>query len=203
VGGKRAQDALAQQLAEERYEGARKAEAQALLKLRDRRAPALITRFLGMETSLPDGVRMLIELRSLSPASARGALLTEAAVRSGTWTCSADACRPGADAEIVLPARGRQQGAMRVTWLVRTQTSDAALSVDGERLALQLGEQQVSLTRGRAAEAARFKLSTDGDVELLAVAVVPSVPEIPPPPPEAWDGGTPGTAAATPTTAGP
>jgi hypothetical protein len=191
LGGKHAQDALAEQLAGERYETARRAEARALLKLGDRRTPRLITRFLGMETSLPEGVRMLVELRALSPASARGALLADPSVRTGTWNCQGEACQPAQGAEVLLPVRGRPAGAVRVTWLVRSGSSDASLLVDGERFALKLGEQQLSMTRPRASDAGRFKLVGEGDVSVVALAVVPSVPEIPPPPPDPWDAGTP------------
>jgi hypothetical protein len=185
LGGKRAKNALAKQLAVERYPSARTAEARAMVRLRDRRARGLILRLLGMETSLPDGVRMLMELRALSPSSGRGALVQDAGVRQGRWTCEGGGCRPDEQALLVLPARGRVPGTVRVTWLVHAGGEASELVVDGVRFVLKPGEQQLSFTRSSAA-AGRFGVSCEGDVSVLAVVVTPAREEMPPPPPEPW-----------------
>lgn len=187
LGGKRAADALAKQLQGERYPAARRAEARALVRLQDRRAVALIRKLLGMETSLPDGVRLLMELGELAPASARGAVIADGAVRRGTWDCSDAGCVPGEDAELSLPARNRVAGAVRVTWLVHAGSEGGALIVADAQFSLKPGEQQVSFVAPRASDAASFAPRVQGDVRLIALAVTPVEPEIPPPPPEPWE----------------
>ncbi len=84
LGERAAGDALVAALRVERYPGARVAEARALMRLRDRRAPALLVAALGAAEPLPGGVGLLVESGALRRASRRGADLRRAAgVRLG------------------------------------------------------------------------------------------------------------------------
>jgi HEAT repeat protein len=185
VGGAEAREALFAALSNERYEPARHAEALALIKLGDARVAAQIERFLGMETSIPSGVRMLLDLRLLKPGSARGALATTAAARRGSFTCSEKGCVPGQGARIVLSrARARHE---RVTLLVSCAGASSTLRVGAATLGCAQGEHQLALERPR--DTTELAVQSDGSVALIAWVSVPVVDEIPPPAPEPWDAG--------------
>jgi hypothetical protein len=189
VGGKRAADALVAQLTEERYEPARRAEAEALVALRDPRVLPLLLRFLGTETSVPSGVRLLMDLSALNLPPARGALLTDPATRTGSWTCADRACTPGSGARLLLAKRQpAADGNVRIVLWIGEADPGAVLQVDGTRLTLKGGEQQVSFTalRGRPLP---LNVSGEGNIALIGWVVVPETDEIPPPAPEPWDAG--------------
>ncbi|HEX5661296.1 MAG TPA: sulfatase-like hydrolase/transferase [Polyangiales bacterium] len=174
LGGPRALHALHAQLENERYAPARHAEAAALRALQDPRLIPLIRRYLGMQSSLPHGVKLWSELGA--PTSAIEA------VKVGSWTCQ-DGCSPGADAAIKLP---RFAGEQRITvWLTVAQPT--TLTIDGERFALSPSDTQLSLLRSST----RLPIEANAQVALRALVIVPSVPEIPPPPPEPWDASVP------------
>ncbi len=187
IGGRKVQDALVRQLREERYQPARRAELMALIKLSDRRTRALLMEILGRETSVPDGVRMLMTLGALTPPSARGARLTSEGVREGTWSCDETGCAPGEGAAISLPRRGASRGPKRATLLV-TGDPGAFIRIDGERRELRGAEDQLSFVREPQA-ALRFAVEAHPSVRVVAIAVVPVQEEIPPPPPEPWQPG--------------
>ncbi|MDB4975668.1 MAG: hypothetical protein JWN48_4009 [Myxococcaceae bacterium] len=213
LGGDRARAALRRQLHEERYPPARAAEVAALQALRDPSLPGELRRLLGMESSLPNGVRTLATLDGLSPSDRRGALLSDAQVRKGSWRCidsapggaTADSagaqiesaapasppglgCAPLSAARVVLPRRGPAlRGPVRVTVWYRARESGSALVVDGERFPLQAREDQLSFVRSTPAEAEGFSFESEGAPLLLGLLVSPALPEIPPPPPEPWD----------------
>jgi len=202
LGGPEAVAALHAQLVEERYPPARGAEAAALLALGDPGLAPLVRRYLGMQSSLPHGVRVLGALSALTPASRQGALLADPSVRRGRWTCGNTSCAPEAGAQLVLPRRGAAlRGPVRVTLWFQAASPGAALLVDGVRLPLSTTEHQLSFERPSSASAERFELAREGDVSLLGVTVLPSLPEIPPPPPLPWksdaasDAGAPSSAS--------
>jgi HEAT repeat protein len=187
LGGPEAVSALHAQLAEERYPPARGAEAAALLALGDPGLSLLVRRYLGMQSSLPHGVRVLGALSALTPPSRQGALLSEASVRRGSWTCGERGCAPERGAQLVLPRRGPGvRGPVRVTLWFEAASQGAALWVDGVRLPLSTTEDQLSFERPAASSAERFSLAREGEVVLLGVTVLPSLPEIPPPAPLPW-----------------
>ncbi len=177
--------ALAKQLASERYEAARRAELRALAQLKHPQTVDFALRLLGMESSVPDGVRLLMDLKALGPGSAHGALLSNHRVRSGEWECTEDACKPLAGA--ALRFQGKTAGQqVRVTWLVRASAQDEVLQIGEQRWTLRPGEQQVSMVLpGRLAT--HFTPVVEGDVVLIAFVVTKVTPEIPPPPPEPWE----------------
>ncbi len=185
IGGRDAASALVRMLNEERYQPARRAEARALQHLADRHTAKLVTRFLGMETSIPDGVRILIELGLLDTPRASGCLLASESVRHGAWQCEATGCAPGDGASIALPSSGRLRGPVRVTFLVSGEVG-STLTVDDVTFKLKAPEEQLSLVRdGHAAQA--FQVLPTSSVRLIALSVVPAQPEIPAPPPEPWE----------------
>ncbi len=185
IGGRPAANALANGLRQERYQPARKAEARALQRMSDPRTALLVTHMLGMETSLPDGVRILLELGQLTTPRATGAALASDSVRRGIWQCDARGCAPGADALVELPKLGMLRGRVRVTWLV-TGEAGSTIEIDSEPFKLKSGEEQLSFVReGRRAQV--FAVAPTAAVRLVAVSVVPARPEIPAPPPEPWE----------------
>ncbi|MFT3922533.1 MAG: sulfatase-like hydrolase/transferase [Myxococcales bacterium] len=188
LGGNAARSGLAKALGEERYEPARRAEARALLALRDRRVVPLVLRYLGMESSIPDGIRILMAEGALGPSSRYGSVLSDGARRKGSWTCADYRCVPGADAELSLPPVARPSQSVRVTWLVDAQAPGARLELDGGTLSLRAGEQQVSVLRP-AREATHFKVRVQGEARLIAVVAALAQPEIPAPEAEPWDAG--------------
>ncbi len=199
VGGTRARHALAKQLAEERYEPARRVEARGLAELGDPRVVPLVLRFLGMESSIPDGVRLLLEVQAKSRGRVHAWALAEGVQRHGTWECAGERCKPGEDAEVTVRPSAKRGQDMRVTWLVDAHGPQASLVVDGQVLPLRAGEQQVSLVRAGQG-AMRMRVSSEGEAAVIAIAAAPVQPEIPPPAAEPWDAGAPqdaGTDAAT------
>jgi HEAT repeat protein len=184
LGGEEAKAALLETLAGERYEPARAAEAEALVRLGDKRAVALIQRFLGMETSLPGGVALLQRLGALQAGGARGATLLAASMRRGSWQCDAQGCVPGADAKLVLG--GLAGGAPRLT-LAFEADANALLQLGDSSVRCAGGPQQISVRIERAQR--ELPLRTEGRVRFGAWVVVPAQAEIPPPEPEPWDAG--------------
>jgi hypothetical protein len=192
LGGTQARAALLSQLAEERYEPARRAEASALVQLRERKVIPLTLRFLGMHSSLPGGVRLLMELGVLAPGNPYGGLVRELVLRRSEWDCpasaapgSAEGCRPLSEADLSLPAA---LGPRLVTWLVHAPESGGTLTLDGQSLPVRPGEQQLSVLRPKRSPA-RVRVSVQGEVRLIAAVSLAPVPELPPPPKEPWDGG--------------
>jgi arylsulfatase A-like enzyme len=188
LGGPEAARALRLQLQAERYPPARAAEARALLLLADPSVPGQVRHYLGMESSLPLGVRLLAELGALTPSSRAGALLTDTRVRAGDWRCSERGCAPGESALVRLPASGgRARGPVRVTVWFRDAAAGSVLVIDDKRFPLLTTEDQVSFLLPSAAQAERLSFARQGEVVVSAVVVVASVPEIPPPTPEPWE----------------
>ncbi|MET0339690.1 MAG: sulfatase-like hydrolase/transferase [Polyangiales bacterium] len=191
VGGDAAREVLALQLRGERYPPARRAEAEALGALGDPRAAPLVAHLLGMESGVPGGVRLLDALHALGPKARHGVRLVDEGARLGTWRCDDVACAPEGDAAVALPpmAAGRR-GAVRIVIWYRNAAPGAVLDVGGMRFSLTTPEDQVSLERPAAA-ARIVPFAREGQVDVVAVAVVPSRGEIPPPAPEPWDAGAP------------
>jgi hypothetical protein len=187
IGGQAAQDALFEALCHERYEPGRAAEAAALIQLGDKRVVAQIEHFLGMETSIPSGVRMLLDLKLLETPSARGASLQAASARRGTFHCEPRGCRPGPRARIALPARSGAPK-QRITLLIASSEPGATLRVGETRYRCAGGEQQLSFLRPD--KVTELPIEGDGHVVVIAWVSVPDMPEIPPPAPEPWDAGT-------------
>lgn len=190
VGGAAAKKALFERFVSERYPPARGAEARALLALGETRALTQIVRFLGMETSLPDGVLLLWKAGQLRHGSARGAQLREAGGRAGAWTCEEQGCVPGTDASLRLPAASPANGRQRITLLVDAADAGALLRVGSETFELKRGVQQVALWREQSGPLS-MKVSLVGRAHLIAWVSAPEAAEIPAPAPEPWDGGSP------------
>jgi arylsulfatase A-like enzyme len=191
IAGPAAIPSLTETLARERYPEARRAEARALLALGARRqAIASIRRFLGTESSIPEGGAMLLEAGDLASASGAGFdLRTASRLRRGAWQCQPQGCRPLAGASVMLPTRGAPAGRARV--IVRVEPFEGAtpaprsLSILGEVHALDGGAAEV----GRVVDEARrldFRLEASEGVWLTALVIVPLLPDVPPPAPEPW-----------------
>lgn len=183
IGGQAAQDALLSQLEGERYEPARGAEAEALAKLGDRRVIAQVQRFLGMETSIPGGVKLLAQLGALKLAPARGDAQLGASARRGTWACGEQGCTPGKDALLTWPAISAE---LRATWLVEAEPN-ALVHIGPHSFRCAGGSQQLSLPLARGVR--ELPVRAEGRVQFGAWVLVPVRPEIPPPEPEPWDAG--------------
>jgi hypothetical protein len=185
--------ALQAALQVERYPEARSAEARALLAL-GARAQAIrsLRRFLGTESSLPDGVALLLEAGALARPSGSGAdLRAHSPVQRGDWACEAHGCRPLAGAEIALPAQGAPKAAARVIVRVHVEGAARTLRLAGNVESLDGGEHEIA--RGLA-DARKLVLPVEAGegVWLQAIAVVPVSEDVPPPEPEPWqpaDGG--------------
>jgi arylsulfatase A-like enzyme len=196
-GGVQAAQALLACLEQERYEPARRAEAEALVALGDRRVLPLLARFLGTESSVPGGVRLIAQLDALDGPLARGALLRAASARAGEWRCGERGCAPVSGARIVLPGKlpaGR--AALRITLWIGDAEPDAVLQVGGVSFRLKGGEQQLSFTRSRWQAPQQLEVASASRVEVMGWVAVPEAPEIPPPAPEPWDAGADTPAAA-------
>jgi arylsulfatase A-like enzyme len=196
-GGPQASQALLERLERERYEPARRAEVEALISLGDARVLPLLARFLGTETSVPGGVRLLAQLGALEGPVALGALLGDAATRAGEWRCGERGCTAGPKAGLVLPGRAPGRGgALRITLWIGAAEAGAGLRVGGAAFQLKGGEQQLSFTRPRWQAPQRLDVVSDESVQLMGWVAVPEAPEIPPPAPEPWDAGAdePGSA---------
>ena len=183
IGGGATADALALSLSNERYLPAREAEARALVRLDDRRAPTLIRRFLGVDRPLPNGVSLLRQAGDLSRASGAGAVVTDERVREGMWECDATGCRPGAEAVIRLPPRDGPPAPAKAIFLVCAERP-LQVRVGGGAHDLLEGCSQVVVDAGPGPER-HFPIL--GEARFEAVAVVEVTEEVPAPEPEPWE----------------
>jgi len=188
IGDRRAVRALHAALQTERYPEARSAEARGLLALGARaQAVTQLRRFLGTESSLPDGVALLLEAGALARPSGAGAdLRTPSGVQRGDWSCEPKGCRPLAGAEIVLPAHAAPSRGARVIVRVHVEGAARTLRIAGSIENLDGGEREIA--RGLAA-ARNLVLPVEASegVWLQAIAVVPVAEDVPPPEPEPWE----------------
>jgi arylsulfatase A-like enzyme/HEAT repeat protein len=173
IGGKEAADALVRAFKKERYLVARQAEAHALIRMKDRRAKALIYRFLGTDGSLPGGVDMLLSMGALAWVSGQGADLRRSEkARLGLWDCSQVGCRPGEDAAILLPAKRAPDGPARAVFRLIAQSDSDTLSVGDRTMPLRAGEQEVGFSLSAKSGSRRISVSSTSGVQLVAVVVV-------------------------------
>jgi arylsulfatase A-like enzyme len=188
IGGPGAIHALEDAFEHERYPSPRSAEARALLVLGDkRRAVALLIRFLGTESALPDGVSLLLAAGALSPPSGAGADLRLArSLRRGPWDCAAAGCRPLPGAALALPALRAPVGPVRLVLCARVDSGTGLLRVGDDSLELSVGASEGGVTLPPAHGPRVVTLDADPGVSLVAVAVVPVRADIPAPPPEPW-----------------
>jgi HEAT repeat protein/phosphoglycerol transferase MdoB-like AlkP superfamily enzyme len=214
VGDRRAVRPLLEALSGERYPAARAAEARALVALGERKAAALLVRrFLGTDSSVPDGVAILLDTGTLDPPSGLGADLQGVSARAsapqflrGAWQCGARGCRPGEGASIVLSVKGTPLGALRVVLRIDAEGA-GTVRVGGTTHEVDAGTSEHAFalpSRVPAAEARRggrfarapreieVAIEMQASSWLAAFAVVSAQPDIPPPPPEPWtpDAGT-------------
>lgn len=183
IGDEAARKALAEKLADERYEPARIAMAEALVKLgakEDLAGP--LARFLGTPDPLPNGLRLAQEAGITTLVGGAGEA-DLAKLRQGK-----------ADPTFAVPAGGNGQG-FRVLVLGRsTDAQPASLQVGPLSLELPPSEEAVQLFTNLppdlAPTRARLRLAVEAsaNAHVEALAVVPLADEIPPPPPEPWDG---------------
>ncbi|HKU39302.1 MAG TPA: HEAT repeat domain-containing protein, partial [Polyangiales bacterium] len=215
LGGRLAQDALADALERERYPEARAAELFALQRLGDSRTKPLLLRMLGTETGVPGGLALW---RSLGGpfAGARGLLfdlregLTRAAAAGGApgvgtardflhgaWECTeaGAGCRPGAGAAGETPARieikGRfaPRGPARFIADVYAADSGEFLSVEGQRISLRRGDSSVAISLPAQRAQRKLELRSSEGVRLRMFGILPHEPDVAPPPPEPYDAG--------------
>jgi arylsulfatase A-like enzyme len=184
--------ALLRAFAEERYPEARAAEARALLALGARRqALAGVERYLGMASSMPAGVALMLEAGALRRGAAIGAdLVADERARRGAWTCDPDGCVPALDAELVVRRSGARASASRLTLLVHADRHGRSLSAAGTRVELAQGASEVAIAlpaTPRSAEPLALPIATDAGVRVRAFVLVPDLPELPPPPKEPWE----------------
>lgn len=210
LGGRLAQDALAQALIEERYPLARAAEAEALIRLQDRRARPLLLRMLGTETGVPGGLLLwnsvggpfwgkqglLLDLRRLHASKAEQSaavpgLANPRGLLAGPWACSDCGCRPlpaaegGGQALVNLRARQAPRTAARLVLDLDAAGPGEHVIVNDQRFTLHQGEGTVALSLARAARDARtLELSASQGVCLQRLGVVPRSEDVEPPPPE-------------------
>lgn len=197
IGDRHAAGALAEVLAVERYPTARAAEARALIALGERhKAATLVRRFLGTESSVPDGVALLLDTGTLDPPSSAGADLQGAAVATpavlrGAWQCGPRGCRPAAGASIALAAKSTPTGDQRVVLRVDAEGA-GKLRVAGTTRAIDTGVSESAFALAPSATTREIAIAVDAPAWLVAFAIVPAQPDIPPPPPEPWspDAGT-------------
>jgi hypothetical protein len=181
LGDRRAVSPLAAALRQERYLPAREAEARALLRLGDRRALVQVRRFLGMDVPMPGGVRLLLEAHALRPPG-EADLRRHARAREGAFLCDEIGCMAGDVAALRLP---RVRSPARLVLLFRAPEGGGVMRVAGVRHELPAGEHELSVSL--EAEAARsLAVRTEGELRILAFALVPAQEEIPPPAPEPW-----------------
>lgn len=185
IGDPSAVPGLSRAFAEERYVPAREAEARALVTLGDRAVATTIRRYLGMETGIPGGLGLLLELGRIGGLRPDGGDLRAATGLPGL-VCDPEGCRVGAGAS--LPSSAPRRGSARL--VVRVVATDGARLRVGseERGPLPAGVHELSFDCAAGVCAAPALVAT-GDLRIVAYAVVPSTPEIPPPPPVPWDGG--------------
>jgi hypothetical protein len=188
LGDRAAGDAHVAALGRERYPAARVAEARALVRLLDRRAPALVRAALGDEEPLTDGVALLLASAALRRAGDEGAALVRApGVRRGTWRCVPAAravvdagCTPGEGALLVLPAPATASVARRLVVRVVVDAepgegSAATLALEGfgESRPLAPGAQELSFEQPAQDFAAKVAVRVTGPVRIVAFVVVP------------------------------
>jgi arylsulfatase A-like enzyme len=186
-GNRGAVEALFQALSVERYPLARRAEARALLALGARdRAVELTRRFLGTDSSLPDGVGILLDAGALAHASGQGAEVAGApGVRRGPWECVQHGCRPLAGAALVLPSAGAPRASARVVLRASSGATGRSLRVSGTTHYLDPGTSELAISIEHA-RGWKLALEAEPGVLVQALAVVPVQDDIPPPPPEPW-----------------
>jgi arylsulfatase A-like enzyme len=188
LGDRRAGTALAEALAQERYVGARVAEARALVVLRDRRAEQLIRAELAAAQPLPEGVALLLQAGALARPSIAGVdLRRSATARRGEWDCTADGsviageergCAPGEGAQIALPRARVPSAPLRIIARVVAgegvsgREATLALGRDAEPLALRAGVHEVSFELPDAAQLSALPVRVSGAVGIVAVVVV-------------------------------
>lgn len=179
IGARRAIPPLVQALEKEPYIPARAAEAEALVRLgAGRRAEALVNRWLGAPTPLPDGVLRLLELGALEWPKGSGAdLRTGHRVRGGTWECDDSGCRVGDDAVIELPTVSAPRGPARAILRVVAGADGETVVLAGHEHALRRGPQEIAIDLPPSRRPRHLPVSARGDVRLVAIAVVPAVPE--------------------------
>lgn len=186
LGDRAAADPLARALANERYIPPRLPMIQALAVLGDRRVDALAARYLGMDSGVPNGVGLLLELGRLGrPSATRGDLrdATLAAMR-----CDGTGCAP-TSASAPVPFRGRSSDRVVARFVASEGAFVTFTTSTGARVRLgPLREGAVEagfvLTSG-----ATYTMSVEGSASLMAYVVVPSVAELPPPAAEPWSAG--------------
>ncbi len=188
LGDRAAGDALVAALDVERYPAARLAEARALVRLADRRAPALVRAALGGEEPLTDGVALLLASGALRRAGADGAELVRApGVRRGAWRCVRAAhsvvdagCTPGEGALLALPASAMASAARRLVVRVvvdaapgEGRAATLALEGFGEPRPLAPGAQELSFEQPARDWTAAVAVRVTGPVRVVAFVVVP------------------------------
>ena len=184
IGARAAADALHTALEFERYAPAREAEAEALVALGDRRVRAQIVRFLGMESSIPNGVALL------AAAGERGypLLPLSEGLRGlgGEWRCLEGGCVPGASAALSFGAARRATRATPSRVVLRVHgVEGSALGLDERALRpLRAGWQEVSFAFED--NPSLVALRVVGDAMVFGAVRVPQTEEIPPPAPEPW-----------------
>jgi len=183
IGDPAARKALSEKLAEERYEPARIAMAEALVKLGAKEELATpLLRFLGTPDPLPTGLH-LAQKAGITPLVGGVGEVELARLRQGK-----------AELSFTVPAGGNGQG-LRLLVLGRsTDAHPATLHLGPLTLDLPSAERPVQLfaplppdltpTRARL----RLPAEASANAHVEALAVVPLADEIPPPPPEPWDG---------------
>lgn len=189
IGGRTARRALLAALETERYPLAREAQARALVELREPKVRPLIERFLGTDTSLPSGVRLLIRLGALSLPSPRGARLTDVAAWCGGFVCDSDGCAPQRDGvpsselaqgSIRLPAQALR-GASRVIFALDVEQPQSRVLIGTETIGVAPGLRQVSIPLSAAPGAFVLPVAATAGVRFIAFVVVPQTPDIGPP----------------------
>jgi len=193
IGGRVARRALLRALAIERYPSAREAEARALVVLREPKVRPLIERFLGTDTSLPSGVRLLVTLGALSPPSPKGARLVDVIAWCGGFVCDSEGCSPQrggmpsnelAYGSIRLPAQALRR-ASRVIFALDVEQPQSSVLIGTETISVAPGLQQVSVPLAAAPGPFVLPVAATAGVRFIAFAVVPQTPDIAPPPPAA------------------
>jgi hypothetical protein len=187
IAGSQAIAPLSEALARERYPQARHAEARALLALGARTtAIAAIRRFLGTESSMPNGVLLLLTAGDLARPSGAGADLRSAPrLLEGAWQCAAQGCRPAGRGALRLPAANAPRGPARVVVRAHAATAARRLTLAGTTHTLAAGEHEIATTLERVA-GSRLEVEADEGVFLTAWAAVPRLEDIAPPAPEPW-----------------
>jgi arylsulfatase A-like enzyme/HEAT repeat protein len=183
-------DAVVEALRDQRYPALRTAQARLLFAFGDGRVAALVTRFLGMETSMPSGLSLLEEFGVLAGLGREGGLIARSSLRRGRWECDNLACAPRGDARLALARPAAGKGPYRLVLAVTDGPAGAVLHVAGQVLVLRGGAEEVNVLVDASALRAGLPMVADDGVLLHAALLVPAEPEIPPPAPEPWRPGT-------------